>query len=565
MEKNKSNHVERRSRDGTYDGVELHPYFHENNWDLARLTESAQAAIAREHALSFREAVKYWPKALFFSIGISTTLVMEGYDTGLINSFFGLPQFRQFYGQELPDGTYQFSPAWQSAISSMASVGGIFGLLLAGQIVDRIGYRWTMFFGLAWLTAAIFLTFFAQNVRMLFVGNMLCGVPWGIFQSVASSYAIDTAPLVLRPLMTSYISLCWAMGQFISTGVLKGLLDREDQWAYRIPFAIQWFWPIPLAIITAFAPESPWYLVRKGQMAEARQALRRLGSKYTTEDQLDNNVAMIYVTNEHERMIEQGTSYLELFRGVNLRRTEVAVGAWICQVTCGNWFGGNVTYFMEQAGASAHTAFAFGLGMNAVSCIGTIASWFLTPRVGRRPMYLWGLVGMLATLLTVGFLGIPSPTSVKLSWACGGILILNMLLYFLTVGPVCFTIVPEVPAARLRNKTVAVARAAYNVCGIGASFLNPAILNPLAWNLKARGGLVWSGFCILSVVWVYFRFPETKGRTPLELDTLFERKTRTRDFGTTHIDATEMADAAVADTAQVSTKVVEAQKSEVEG
>ncbi len=68
-------------------------------------------------------------------------------------------------------------------------------------------------------------------------------------------------------------------------------------------------------------------------MAEARQALRRLGSKYTTEDQLDNNVAMIYVTNEHERMIEQGTSYLELFRGVNLRRTEVAVGAWICQVT----------------------------------------------------------------------------------------------------------------------------------------------------------------------------------------------------------------------------------------
>jgi len=70
---------------------------------------------------------------------------------------------------------------------------------------------------------------------------------------VASSYAIDTAPLVLRPLMTSYISLCWAMGQFISTGVLKGLLDREDQWAYRIPFAIQWFWPIPLAIITAFA------------------------------------------------------------------------------------------------------------------------------------------------------------------------------------------------------------------------------------------------------------------------------------------------------------------------
>jgi len=67
--------------------------------------------------------------------------------------------------------------------------------------------------------------------------------------------------------------------------------------------------------------------------------------------------------------------------------------------------------------------------------------------------------------------------------------------------------VPEVPSVRLRNKTVAVARAAYNVFGIGASFLNPAILNPGAWNLKQKGGFVWSGFCILSLVWVYFRLP----------------------------------------------------------
>jgi len=68
-------------------------------------------------------------------------------------------------------------------------------------------------------------------------------------------------------------------------------------------------------------------------MTEAHNALRRLGSKHVTREQLENNVAMIYVTNEHEKQIEQGSSYLELFRGVNLRRTEVAVGAWICQVT----------------------------------------------------------------------------------------------------------------------------------------------------------------------------------------------------------------------------------------
>lgn len=226
----------------------------------------------------------------------------------------------------------------------------------------------------------------------------------------------------------------------------------------------------------------------------------------------------------------------------------------------GNWFGGNVTYFMEQAGASAYTAFAFGLGMNAVSCVGTVSSWFLTPRVGRRPMYLWGLCGMLVTLVAVGFLGIPAPTA-AISWACGSFLLINMLLYFLTVGPVCFTIVPEVPAARLRNKTVAVARAAYNIFGIGASFLNPAILNPLAWNLKAKGGLVWAAFCILSLVWAYFRLPETKGRTPIELDTLFERKTSTRAFKTAIVDATYVTSTAAAAASNVPAEVIMHEKS----
>lgn len=77
--------------------------------------------------------------------------------------------------------------------------------------------------------------------------------------------------------------------------------------------------------------------------------------------------------------------------------------------------------------------------MNAVSMIGTILSWFVTPRVGRRPMYLWGLFAMLWTLLIVGFMGIPSTTSNSIQWASGGVLIINILVYFFTIGPVCFT------------------------------------------------------------------------------------------------------------------------------
>jgi len=64
----------------------------------------------------------------------------------------------------------------------------------------------------------------------------------------------------LRPYLTTYVNLCWVIGQLIAAGILKGMLTLESQWAYRIPYAIQWVWPLPIAAAAFFAPESPWYV-----------------------------------------------------------------------------------------------------------------------------------------------------------------------------------------------------------------------------------------------------------------------------------------------------------------
>jgi MFS transporter, SP family, general alpha glucoside:H+ symporter len=66
--------------------------------------------------------------------------------------------------------------------------------------------------------------------------------------------------------------------------------------------------------------------------------------------------------------------------------------------------------------------------------------------------------------------------------------------------------------------------------------LNPAILNPTAWDLKERGAFIWAAFAGLSLLWAYFRLPEPRGRTPAELDVLFERKVSARQFSTVEVD-----------------------------
>lgn len=126
------------------------------------------------------------------------------------------------------------------------------------------------------------------------------------------------------------------MGQFIAAGVNRACVLREDQWAYRIPFAIQWIWPIPIAIGVALAPESPWWHVRRGDKAGARAALLRLtSSERDVNFNPDETIAMIEHTNEMEKNMKEGTRWRDLFKGSDLRRTEIVCFAWIAQTICG--------------------------------------------------------------------------------------------------------------------------------------------------------------------------------------------------------------------------------------
>jgi SP family general alpha glucoside:H+ symporter-like MFS transporter len=68
-----------------------------------------------------------------------------------------------------------------------------------------------------------------------------------------------------------YTNMCFIMDQLISGGVLRGLVDRQDQWGYRIPFALQWFRPCILIPAIYLAPESPWYLVRLRRLDDAEK------------------------------------------------------------------------------------------------------------------------------------------------------------------------------------------------------------------------------------------------------------------------------------------------------
>ncbi|KAJ5312619.1 hypothetical protein PENANT_c007G10570 [Penicillium antarcticum] len=522
--------------------------------DFANVVEKAHRASNFEHKLTNRDAFKIFPKAIGFSLILSLAIIMEGYDTSLLGSFYAYPTFREKFGVQTEANGYQVTSDWQTGLQNGTNVGQILGLIFAGLIADRFGYKKTMLGALVALTCFIFLMFFAQNIIMLLVGEVLCGIPWGAFQTLTTTYAAEVSPIVLRPYLTTYVNLCWVTGQFISAGILRGLLGRTDQWGWRIPYAIQWVWPVPIIIGVLFAPESPWWLVRNGRTEDAKRSLNRLSRPGISEYDAGDAVALMILTNANEKLSREGVSYWDCFKGVDLRRTEIVCCVWMCQVFCGIWYGGNIVYFLQQINFSNEQAFNFGLGLNAVGWCGTVCSWFVMQRVGRRKLFVAGLGILFCILMLVGFLGIPSGKNAGISYASAALLMVFVFTYDLTVGPVTYCLISEIPSTRLRIKSTVLARDCYNVASIVANFLNPPILNPLAWNLKGKGGFIWAPLCLTCLIWSFFRLPEPKGRTPAELDILFEKKVPARKFTKFEVTPFRSANFEVADANTLSEK-----------
>ncbi|KAL3424482.1 sugar porter family MFS transporter [Phlyctema vagabunda] len=502
---------------------------------LLMLSSDAKDATDREHAMTLREAVKLYKKAIGWSVLLSAAVAMEGYDIVLIASFFAFPPFTKKFGKLQPDGTYQVPAPWQAGLANGARVGEIMGLTLNGIVSERYGYRKTMIMSLVAMIAFIFIPVFAQNIQTLQAAAVLMGIPWGVFQTLTTAYASEVCPVALRGYLTTYVNMMWGVGQLIASGVLRALLKRQDQWAYRIPYALQWMWPVPLIIGISFAPESPWWLIRKGRSEDARRALQRLSSSESTTD-LDQTVAMMVHTDELEKEISSGTSYADCFKGIDLRRTEITCGVWAIQPLSGASLMGYSAYFFQQAGLSNDIAFDFSISLYAVAMMGVVISWFLMSRVGRRTLFLGGLSMLFVVLLTIGFVSLAPDGKAGPNYATGCLLLLFTLFYDITVGTVTYSIVTEIPSCRLRSKSIVLARNVYNVIGIVNGVITPYMLNPSAWNWKGKVGFFWAGICFLCLVWTYFRLPEPKGRTYGELDILFERGISARKFKSTKVD-----------------------------
>ncbi|KAG5747345.1 hypothetical protein H9Q70_009973 [Fusarium xylarioides] len=460
-------------------------------------SEDARLATEIEHKLSTWQAIVAYRKGLFWSFVFSLCIVMEGYDLAFMGTLYAHPAFRNQFGKDIGNSNYQIPASWQTAIGSAGVVANMIGIWFDGHFSEKVGRKRVSLVTLVVLAATIFCQFYSESLGIFLLRRFLSNIPLSVFQGAANTYAAEVCPVVLRAYLTTYVCLCWVMGQFIASGVTYQLAKLHNQWGWRIIVAIQWSWIPPLFALILFAPDSPWWLVRRHQYERAESMIRRI-----TDDSIDAKkvLAMIVHTTELEIETETGTSYFDCFKGTDLRRTEIACVAYGFQALIGNPLQGMTTYFFEQAGLSPDNAFKFNIGNNATSFVGTMLSWPLLYYFGRRTVYGGGMALMTVLYFAIGIAGIPPITYTDANWARASLLVIYLFVYCPSVGATVYAIIGEVGASRLRSKTVALARSTYCLVAIVMNIIVPYMLNPMEWNWSAKSGFFFAGLSIFCLI-----------------------------------------------------------------
>lgn len=371
---------------------------------------------------------------------------------------------------------------------------------------------------------------------MLVVGQALEGVPWGFFIANAPAYASEVVPLSLRGVCTGTLQMSWSIGGIIVAGVTYGTNQRNDQWSWRLPTALQWLFPTPLLVILFFAPESPWWLVRRGRKQEALRSIERLGAK--NQQAAQEKLAMIERTVEIEALQGGTPRLIDLFKGVDLRRTLITCFMYASQNFAGNLIANQATFFFEQAGMGTNFSFQLGLINSCLQFVANICSWPLSAWFGRRTIYLWGTAVNVVLLMLLGVCAsIPQSQGTNYAQAVLGIMI--SFVFAGAMGPISYSIISETSSVRLRPLSTGVGRAAYYVAEIPMIYLASQMLNTTGWNLAGKCGYVWGGTALVCWIAAYFCLPELKHRSYRELDILFNRRVSARKFKSTVIDVKE--------------------------
>ncbi|RSH84102.1 hypothetical protein EHS25_005347 [Saitozyma podzolica] len=459
----------------------------------------------------------------------------DGFQNGIPGNIIAMEGFINQFGVDV-NGVKTLEATTISNWAAAYTAGYIVILLAGNWPIDYFGRKFCLLWVQLLMVVACLQQMFANNWQLWLASKLFDGLSVGLNQAVCSSYVSELAPTNARGALLACYQLWWAVGGFgASIGIQIVSTMPSSQWRHAI--YSEWVFIGIALIIWVFLPESPRWYCQKGKHEQAKKILQRVNGGVEGYDLETEYAILVQEVEDGHRLAvrSSGTSFFDLFRGTNLRRTLISFGPFGWQ----QWIGvpvifGYTSYFFQLAGLKE--VFMGTVAVNLILVVFVAISFFTVEKVGRRRLLLIGGVLMIACLMIVGGMGtIKTQTS-----ATGGLCLVAV--YALTAGPIGYVYLAETSTVVLRAKTTTTAAAMTGMLNLVVNYCMPLMLSTTGANWGVKGtSFFYAGTGLIGLVLVYFFIPETRGRSFIELDELFERRIPARDFRATRTTAEETA------------------------
>jgi MFS transporter, SP family, sugar:H+ symporter len=282
-------------------------------------------------------------------------------------------------------------------------------------------------------------------------------------------------------------------------------------------------------------PESPRYFVKRGKIDRASDVLARLRGQPRESEYIQQELAEIIANHEYELKVTPSGSYFaswfNCFKGSlwqghsNLRRTILGTSLQMMQ----QWTGVNfIFYFGTTFFQSLHTIsnpFLIGLITTLVNVCSTPISFWTIERFGRRPLLLWGALGMVVCQFIVAIAGTvdgKNPTTVKAEIA---FICIFIFFFASTWGPGAWVVIGEVFPLPIRSRGVGLSTASNWLWNCIIAVITPYMVDTDKGNLGPKVFFVWGSLCTCAFIYTFFLVPETKGLSLEQVDRMLEETT----------------------------------------